>query len=150
LKHTDPSNNPAGSRHPIKTQLQQLNNVTQNEFEQAQKLIELKLQTTMNSLQQSAATIEMLLTSQSPADIDTPAGIALRQELQSLLATSTHLAELTKRIKKEFADGRALSEKRTGYEIANVCKAVDIQTTFQEDAMALTAAILEKARAKPV
>lgn len=131
----------------LEKKLQLLNALTRNEFDQAEKLIGTKLQASMTSLQQSAAAITMLLAAQTPADRETPAGIATRKELEALLASSTHLSRLTSLIREGFSSGRQAHEQRTDREITKVVEAVEKhRTAVQDNAIAITEAALAKAR----
>lgn len=131
----------------LEKKLTLLNTLTRQEFDQAEKLIDARLQNAMGSLSQSAAAIEMLLAAQTPADLATEAGIAMRNELEALRASSTHLTRLATLMQHGFSDGRKAHEKRTDIEIAKVVDAVSKhRTVVQDNAIALTEAALDKAR----
>lgn len=137
--------------HPANTlekQLALLNSVTRNEFDQAERLVLTKLQAAMDSLRQSATAIRMLIAAQSPGDLASPAGAALRSDLEALLASSTHLSRLATMMQDGFTSERKACEKRTDQEIANVIDAVEKhRNAVQNNAIALTEAALDKARA---
>jgi hypothetical protein len=142
------SNEAPDSETTVEQQLALLNSLTREEFDQAERLINAKLQASLDSLEQSAGAIRLLLAAQSPADLASPAGIAIRNDLESLLASSTHLSRLASMMQEGFSNGREVSEKRTEQEIANVVDAVQKhRMTVQDNAIAMTQSALDKARA---
>lgn len=133
---------------PLEKQLYLLNSLTRTEFEIAEKMIDTKLQAALDSLDNSACAIKMLLEAQSPAELTSPEGLILRGDLEGLLASSTHLARLAGLMKEGFTSGRDACARRTEAQIANVVDAVDKhRTEVQDNAIALTEAALDRARA---
>ncbi len=132
----------------LEKQLLLLNELSCSEFDLAERLVDKKLNAAMASLQQSASAIRLLLAAQSPADLATDAGVALRADLQALLDSSTHLTRLAGMMQDGFSSGREACETRTEQKIANVVHAVARhRTEVQDNAIALTEAALDKARA---
>jgi hypothetical protein len=132
----------------LEAQLARLTALTRAEFEQAGKLIDAKLAAAMESLQQSAQSIEDLLAAQSPADLESPQGIALRRDLEGLLANSAHLARLATMMQNGFETERQQRETRTQRGIANLAGAVELHRGRQQgEAIAMAEAALKRARA---
>lgn len=132
----------------LERQLGALNALTREEFSLAEQLISKKLQAALDSLDHSAQAIRMLLDAQSPAELASASGVAQREELENLLASSRHLARLAAMMQESFASGRDLHERRTDLQIANVVEAVDRhRVAVQDNAIALTEAALDRARA---
>ena len=142
------SNDPCDNDCNLEQKLALLNSLTRDEFDQAEKLINTKLQAALDSLEQSATAVRMLLAAQSPADLASASGVAVRKDLESLLASSTHLSRLASLMQQGFSSGREASEKRTEQEIAKVVDAVQKhRVTVQDNAIAMTQSALDKARA---
>jgi hypothetical protein len=142
------SNDEMDSGTTVEQQLALLNSLTREEFDQAERLINAKLQASLDSLEQSAAAVRLLLAAQTPADLASPAGMAMRSDLESLLASSIHLSRLASMTQEGFSNGRAVSAKRTEQEIAKVVDAVQKhRVTVQDNAIAMTQSALDKARA---
>ena len=136
------------AEHSLENQLTALHAISRHDFEQAEKLIEAKLNNAMDSLQKSASAIQMLLSAQRPEDLETPAGKMLRHDLDALLDSSKHLSRLAILIHANLNTDRQTGEKRTSREIANVVDAVARhRAAVQDNAIALTEAALDKARA---
>jgi hypothetical protein len=135
------------SQH-LEKQLHLLNSLTRDEFDIAEKMIDSKLQCALDSLDNSARSIRMLLEAQSPAELASPAGLSLRGDLEGLLASSTHLARLAAMMQQGFTSSRDACERRTEQQIASVVDAVDKhRAAVQDNAIALTEAALDRARA---
>ncbi len=132
----------------IEKRLTLIDNLARTEFDNAGRVIENKLRTAMASLEQSTAALQMLLSTQSPAELASAEGQVLRNDLETLLASSTHLSRLAAMMQKDFHDGRQTYEQRTGEKIARVVQAIaSHRATVQDNAIALTEAVLSKARA---
>lgn len=128
-------------------QLSLLNKVTKQEFDQAEELIQSRLQSAISSLEQSSTAIRMMLSAQSPADQASEAGIALRRDLEALLASSTHLNRLANLMQTDFSATRNACEQQTDSSIARVVAAIDQhRSEVQDNAIAMTEAALVKAR----
>ena len=133
----------------LEKQLAQSSALTRAEFDEAEKIIGFKLQSAMNSLQQSASNIKLLLAAQNPADRNAPAAMALQHDLESLLASGNHLEQLALLLQKNFTGDHEAGQKRTECEIAKVLDAIaQHRTSVQDNAIALTEAALNKARAR--
>ena len=132
----------------LEKQLFLLNPLPPTGFDQAKKLIDCKLEAALDSLSQSASAIRLLLEAQSVAELATAAGASLRYDLEGLLASSTHLSRLAGMMQQSLAGGTQACEQRTERDIANVVDAVaKHRTAVQNNAIALTEAALDKARA---
>ena len=124
-----------------------LNAVTRKEFDQAEALIESRLQTAIASLQQSSTAIRMLLSAQHPSERDSPAGRKLQEELEALLSTSAQLSQVANGMHADFSTSRRTCEQRTDSSISKVVEAVEKhRATVQDNAIAMTEAALDKAR----
>ncbi len=136
-----------GADTGLAKQLALLNAVTRKEFDQAEELIQSRLQAAIASLQQSSMAIRMMLSAQHPAERDSPDGLKLQRELEALLATSTQLSGLATGMQADFSASRRACEQRTDNSISLVVEAVaKHRSTVQDNAIALTEAALDKAR----
>ncbi len=136
-----------GAGSGLAKQLALLNRVTKQEFDQAERLIQSRLQKAIASLQQSSTAIRMMLSAQHPAERDSPAGIKLQHELEALLASSLQLSSVANGMQTDFITSRRTCEKRTDISISMVVEAVEKhRSTVQDNAIAMTEAALDKAR----
>ena len=132
----------------IEKRLALIDQLTRSEFDTAGTLIDGKLQAAMNSLEHSAAALQMLLSAQSAVEIASAEGRALRNDLETLLASSAHLSHLAGLMQEDFRHGRQIHERRTEQKIAEVVSAIaSHRAAVQDNAIALTEAALSKARA---
>lgn len=132
----------------IEKRLSRIDKLNRSEFDNAGKLIDDKLQAAMASLEQSTAALELLLSTQSAAELASTAGQTLRSDLETLLASSTHLSHLAAMMQQDFHHGRQAYERRTEQKIAEVVSAIAThRAAVQDNAIALTEAALSKARA---
>lgn len=132
----------------IEKRLNQIDNLTRIEFDNAQKHIDDKLQTALASLEQSATALKLLLSAQSAAELASVEGQALRDDLETLLASSTHLSQLAAMMQRDFHNGRQACQRHTELKIAEVVDAIaSHRAAVQSNAIALTEAALSKARA---
>ena len=137
----------AGSASSLAKQLGLLNAVTRQEFDQAEQLIQSRLQTAVASLQQSSTAIRMMLSAQHPGDRESAAGHKLQRELETLLSTSTQLSTVARGMQTDFIASRRTCEQRTDSSISMVVKAVEKhRLTVQDNAIAMTEAAIDKAR----
>ena len=120
------SNDPCDNDCNLEQKLALLNSLTRDEFDQAEKLINTKLQAALDSLEQSATAVRMLLAAQSPADLASASGVAVRKDLESLLASSTHLSRLASLMQQGFSSGREASEKRTEQETRDLARTLSV------------------------
>ena len=128
-------------------QLSLLNAATKQEFEQAERLIQSRLQTAIASLQQSSTAIRMMLSAQHPAERESASGIKLQRELEALLDNSTHLSRLANMMQSDFSASRRTCEQRTDSSISMVVNAVEQhRSTVQDNAIAMAEAALDRAR----
>lgn len=149
LDHYRLPENVPNSDNRIEKQLGQLSALTRDSFDETEKMIGIKLQLAMESLKRSAGTINMLLAAQDPADMTTPAAIALRHDLEALLANGNRLAQMAVQLQQGFTGDREAGQKRAECEIANVIEAIaQHRTVVQDNAIVLTEAVLAKARAR--
>ena len=131
----------------IEKRLTQVDDLTRSEFDAAEKLIDDKLQAAMASLEQSAAALQLLLSTQSVAELASTEGQTLRSDLETLLDSSTHLSRLAALMQQDFHHGRQTYERRTEEKIADVVSAIaSHRAAVQDNAIALTEAALSKAR----
>lgn len=136
-----------GADTGLAKQLALLNAATRQEFDQAEQLIQSRLQTAIASLEQSSTAIRMMLSAQHPADRDSPAGLKLQGELEALLSTSTQLSHVANGMQADFSANRRACEQRTDNSISMVAEAVEKhRSTIQDNAIAMTEAALDKAR----
>lgn len=132
----------------IEKRLILIDKLNRSEFDNAGKLIDDKLQAAMASLEQSTAALQLLLSTQSAVEIASTAGQALRNDLETLLASSTHLSRLAAVMQQDFHHGRQVYERHTEQKIAEVVSAIaNHRAAVQDNAIALTEAALSKARA---
>lgn len=125
-----------------------IDNLTRSRFDNAGRLIDDKLQTAMASLEQSTAALQLLLSAQSAAELASAAGQTMRDDLETLLASSTHLSRLAALMQQDFHTSRQACEQRSEQKIAKVVQAIaHHRATVQDNAIALTEAALSKARA---
>ena len=138
----------AGNGTSLEKQLSLLNPLPCTGFDQAKKVIDGKLQAALDSLSQSASAVCLLLEAQTPTELTTAAGATLRNDLEALLASSTHLSRLAGMMQQSLAGGQQACEQRTEREITDVVDAIARhRTAIQNNAIALTEAALDKARA---
>lgn len=137
----------AGSASSLAKQLALLNAVTRQEFDQAEQLIQSRLQTAIASLHQSSTAIRMMLSAQHPDNRESATGLKLQRELEALLSTSSQLSSVARGIQSDFSISRHTCEQRTDGSISMVVKAVEKhRSTVQDNAIAMTEAALDKAR----
>lgn len=134
--------------HNAEKRLVLIDNVSRNRFDNGGCLIDNKLQMAMASLEQSTGALQLLLSAQSPAELASLHGQTLRNDLETLLASSTHLARLAAMMQQDFNTSRQDGKQKSEQKMANVVQAIaHHRATVQDNAIALTEAALSKARA---